>query len=125
MDNQKLDVLVNVAFINLFSLGKSNQLLILSNINPKDKRHLACVHIAKLVKDIYGYDFYLPKNKFLTYWKISFKCKSGKWLKPIRKKNIGESSIKVIDMEDFISYMEKANKYVDGFADVYDEYYKR
>lgn len=118
MDLKKLDCLVNVAFINFYTVGKDTQKVLLTNINIKDKRHLACIHIAKLINDIYGYEFYVPNN-LIKYWKLNRKCKSKKWLKRIKS----ISTAKEINVEDFISHIEKANEEINGFEEVYDEYF--
>ena len=122
MDLKELDSLMNVAIINFYTLGKNGEPLLLVGINPKDKRHLACVHIAKLIKDIYQFQFYLPRY-YMIYWRLSWKCKSNKWLKPITKKAI-KVPFKLVDVEDFISHIENANEKPGAFAELYDEYYK-
>ena len=119
MDLKKLDCLVNVAFINFYTVGKDTQKVLLTNINIKDKRHLACIHIAKLINDIYGYEFYVPNN-LIKYWKLNRKCKSKKWLKRIKS----ISAAKEIDVEDFIFHIEEANEEINGFEEVYDEYFR-
>lgn len=124
MDKKEQDALINVAFINFFTLGKDGSQLLLYNVNVKDKRHLACVHIAKIAKDMFGFEFYLPNN-IINYWKISWKCKSKKWLPRICHKNIKKlNALKPIEVEDFISHIEKANNKEGAFAEIYDEFYK-
>ena len=120
MDTKELDKIVNVAVINYFSLGKNNPKLCLYNINVRDERHLAGIHIAKLIKDIYGYEFFLPRDLF-AYWDISWKCRSRKWLKPVKGKL---TNCVYVDMEDFISHIEKANEMPGAFREVYKEYFK-
>lgn len=119
MDNKELDSLVNVAFINFFTLGKETKKICLCNVNVKDNRHLACLHIAKIVKDIYGYELYLSGDIF-NYFDIRWKCKTKKWLKRARRKG----NYKPVDMEEFVSHIEKANEKPDGFTQVYYEYFK-
>jgi len=119
MTTKELDNLTNIAFINFFTLGKETKKICLCNVNVKDSRHLACLHISKIVKDIYGYEVYLSGDLF-NYLDISWRCKSKKWLKRARR-NI---DAKMIDMEDFVSHIEKANKQIGGFSQVYHEYFK-
>lgn len=119
METKERDNLVNVAFINFYTLGKTNPHLLLGNINVNDKRHLACIHIAKLVRDMYGYEFYAP-NSIINYWKLSWKCRSKKWLKRVKS----TPSFKLVNVEDFIFHIEKANNQINGFAEIYDEYFK-
>ena len=119
MEYKELDGLMNVAYINFYTLGKKNPNICLTNINPKDNRHLACIHIAKLVSDIYGYKFYLPKDITL-YWNIRWKCKTKKWLKCITRKAKAQN----VDVEDFISHIENANGKPLGFTQLYYEYFK-
>ena len=121
MDIKDYDKLMNVAVINFFTLGKNDTPLFLTNLDMKDKRHLACIHIAKMVKDIYSYNFYFS-GKRINYWKLNWKCKVKEWLKYQPKSVI---MYKVVDVEDFISHIEKANNLPNGFAEIYDEYFKR
>ena len=119
MDNKELDNLVNVAFINFFTLGKETHKICLCNVNVKDSRHLACLHIGKLVKDMYGYELYLSGDIF-NYLDLRWKCKTKKWLKRAKKKG----NYKLVDMEEFVSHIEKANNQICGFSQVYQEYFK-
>jgi hypothetical protein len=121
MDIKDYDKLMNVAIINFFTLGKNNTPLLFTNLDMKDKRHLACIHIAKMVYDIYSYNFYFS-GKRIGYWKLNWKCKVKKWLKYQPKTII---MYKAVDVEDFISHIEKANNLPNGFAEIYDEYFKR
>ena len=121
MDVKDYDKLMNVAIINFFTLGKNDTPLFLTNLDMKDKRHLACIHIAKLVNDIYSYNFYFS-GKRISYWKLNWKCKVKKWLKYQPKTVI---MYKMVDVEDFISHIEKANNLPGAFAGIYDEYFKR
>ena len=125
MDYKEFDNLVNVALINFFSLGKDGSQILLDGIDIKDKRHLACVHIASLAKDVFGIKFYLPSGR-LNYWKVSRKCKSKKGLERINRKNIKSiNSLKPVNVEDFISHIEKANNKENIFSEIYDEYFER
>lgn len=120
MDTKELDTLTNIAFINFFTVGKHTKKILLTNFDIKNSRHLACLHIAKLVRDMYEYEFYLDSNIF-TYWKLNKKCRVKKWLKrPSRK--LTEYS--TVDVEDFISHIENANNLPLGFVKVYYEYFK-
>ena len=123
MDYKEFDSLVNVALINFYTLSKDGSQILLDGIDTKDKRHLACVHIASLAKDVFGIKFYLPSGR-LNYWKISHKCKSKKWLERINRKNIKSiNSLKSVNVEDFISHIEKANNKENIFSEIYDEYF--
>lgn len=119
MDNKELDKLTNIAFINFFTLGKETQKICLCNVNVKDSRHLACLHISKIVKDMYGYEIYLSGDLF-NYLDIRWKCKAKKWLRRAKRK----TNAKMVDMEDFVSHIEKANKQIGGFSQVYYEYFR-
>lgn len=119
MDNKELDKLVHVAVINFFTLGKETRKICLCNVNVKDSRHLAGFHIAELIKNLYGYEISLSGN-ILNYWDIKWKCKAKKWLKRAKKKDKSSP----VDMEDFISHIEKANDKPFGFSQVYEEYFR-
>lgn len=124
MDYKEFDSLVNVALINFYTLSKDGSQILLDGIDVNDKRHLACVHIASLAKDVFGIQFYLPSGR-LNYWKVSRKCKSKKWLERINRKNIKSiNALKPINVEDFISHIEKANNKENIFSEIYDEYFK-
>ena len=116
---KELDNLVNVAFINFYTLGKEKKKICLCNIDVKDSRHLACIHIAKMVSNMYDYEIYLSDGIF-TYFDIKWKCRIKKWLKRARR----NGDYKYVDVEDFISHIEKANDQISGFSQVYREYFE-
>ena len=123
MEQNEYDALVNVAIINSYSLGKDNNCLLLYNINVKDKRHLAYIHIAGSVKDVFGIDVFVSKGvSIFDYWKICWKCKAKKWLKRIKVNP--KTSYTLLDVEDFVSHIEKANNKPGVFAEIYREYYE-
>ena len=122
METKFDDALINVALTNSYSLGKDNKRLFLYNIDVKDERHLAYIHICSLVKDLFGIEVYVSKGvNIFDYWKLRWKCKS-KWLKRIKVNPL--VSYTLLDVEDFISHIEKANDMKDVFAEIYKEYYK-
>lgn len=119
MERKELDNLVNVAFINFFTLGKETKKICLCNVDVKDSRHLACLHIAKLVRDMYDYEFCLSSDIF-SYWDIRWKCHTKNWLRRARRKD----KSRCVDIEDFVSHIEKANNQLYGFSQVYQEYFR-
>ena len=123
MDKKIYDGLINVALTNSYSLGKDNKRILLYNINIKDERHLAYIHIVSMVRDLFGIEVFVSKGVSLfDYWKLRRKCKSKKWLKRIK---VDPSvSYTLLDVEDFVSHIEKANNMKDVFAEIYREYYK-
>ena len=123
MTTKDYDNLMNVAFINAYTLGKDNKRLLLYNIDVKDERHLAFIHIVSLVKDIFGIEVFVSKGvNLFDYWRISRKCKTKKWLKRIKVDP--QTSYTLLDVEDFISHIENANDRPGAFAEIYKEYFK-
>lgn len=122
METKFYDALINVALTNSYSLGKDNKRLLLYNIDVKDERHLAYIHIVSMVRDLFGIEVFVSKGvNIFDYWKLRRKCKT-KWLKRIK---VSPSvSYTLLDVEDFISHIEKANDMKDVFAEIYKEYYK-
>lgn len=119
MDNKQCDSLVNIAVLNFFTLGKETEKIMLYNVDRKDKRHLACIHIANIINQLFGFEFNIYCN-FWDFIKLSWKCKSKKWLKR-SKNNVGYF---VVDVEDFISNIENANGIPNAFEEIYNQYFK-
>ena len=115
METKFYDALINVALTNSYSLGKDNKRLLLYNIDVEDERHLAYIHIVSMVRDLFGIEVFVSKGvNIFDYWKLRKKCKA-KWLKRIKIKP--SVSYTLLDVEDFISHIEKANDMKDVFKE--------
>ena len=119
IDLKELDKMTNVAVINFFTLGKEKKKICLCNVDVKDQRHLACLHIAKIASNMYDYEFFLSGDIF-NYFDIRWKCRTKNWLKRAKRKG----DYKYVDMEDFVSHIEKANEQIGAFAQIYREYFE-
>lgn len=120
MSIQELDRIMNAAMINLYTLGKANKKICFYNFNRKDERHLACLHIADLEGQLFSYKFKI-KTGILDYALIRWKTKY-KWLKRDTKPS---KEYALVDVEDFIAHIERANELPNAFAKLYTEYFKR
>lgn len=108
------DQMINTAVVNLFTLSKKdNNELNLYNFDRTQKRHLAMLRIASIVRDLTGCDVKINTSLF-NYFLIKRKLKM-KWLKRTKKKSI--------DIEKEAKHIEEAYKFESDFVEIYQEYY--
>jgi len=116
---KKLDMIMNIAVVNLYTLGKEKKKVCFYNFNRKDKRHLACLHIADLERQLFGFEFKIKVGLWdyvLTRWKI--KCK---WLKRNSKPT---EEYAMVDIGDFVAHIENANHMFGSFSEIYSNYFR-
>lgn len=115
MDSQKkYDEFISIALINLFTLGKNNQILNFYNYQKDNDGHLAILHIASIARDVFNFQVKI-RTSFFTYIKLKYKHFS--WLRRAKSNEI--------DIEQFVNFIENANNEKGIFAKIYQEYYKK
>lgn len=120
-DFKRLDGIINVAYTNIFTLGKTTKKIVFLNFNPKDEGHLALYFIAVGATNIFNIEI---RYNF-SFWKfLWFKIKH-KEVKRYRGKKDGIYNICFKDVDDFIGYIENANNEKGVFKKIYNEYFKR
>lgn len=110
------DKVINVALINLYTLSKEKQKIVLKNFNYKNESHRAIFEIAKIARDVFGFDIEF-KGSIWHYLltKIALKTKI---ISRTKEKN-------GIDVSNFIHHIEEANEDPTLFKEIYDFYYKK
>ena len=115
---RKLDQLVNVAFANLCTISKEDNIVRLSNVRYDDDKHWAILNILGYVCKIMEREAYLDMP-LIPYWKLRYKLKN-KHFKRV-KHNGG------MELDKFIFDIEDANKSLitDPFISITNNYYPR
>lgn len=120
MDNetyQKYDRMVQATLINIYTMSKDNDKVILVNFDPKIDTDKCVIEIAKISQSLWNFDIEvdLPLFKFLM-----FKIKN----KDARIKRYKKYSEKKVDVQELKMFVSKA--YVETtmvYKEIYDTYY--
>lgn len=120
MDNetyQKYDRMVQATLINIYTMSKDDNKVILVNFDPKTDTDKCVVEIAKISQSLWNFDIEvdLPLFKFLM-----FKIKN----KDARVKRYKKYSEKKVDVQELKMFVSKA--YVETtmiYKKIYDTYY--
>lgn len=81
MITKEMDLFMNKTFINLYSIAKrNNEIIILKNFDPKNIEHLYLLEVARVVNNFFRYEIILNMplhKKFFNkkFWKIKVKRK--------------------------------------------------
>lgn len=67
---KKYDEICGIAYVNLFTLSKEWDKIVLAPFNPKNKEHLFILSIAKGLGGVNNKDVYLDASK-LQIWKLN------------------------------------------------------
>lgn len=51
----KYDEIINITMVNLYTLCKDTETIVISDLNRKDKDHLFILRVALMAKDIYNF----------------------------------------------------------------------
>lgn len=126
----KYDNIINVALVNIYTLSKEKEKIVLTNFDRKNKDHLLFLRVALLAKDIYNFPLSLDVNiidSFVLNWKMR---KLSRHVPRVSKEEreglvIGQ----VVDVEGLAEFMYPfAKEFVDDktfkFSHIYDEFYK-
>ena len=60
----KYDEVINIIMVNLYTLSKNNEKIVLSGIDRKNKDHLLVLRVALMAKDIYNF----PLSLKIGFW---------------------------------------------------------
>lgn len=109
--------LCNIAFVNIFSLGKENNIIYFKDFNSSNKSHLCLYEMSKAAAAIWEYNIYFENKLFITL-KNKLKLKAKKKFIISNDKNEG------ITCDDFIDNIEIKNNKIGYFSEIYEEFYK-
>ena len=126
MDKQKLfDEICGVAFVNVFSLSKCTDRIVISPFNHKNKEHLFLVNVAKGVGAVNGKAVALDTSRF-RIWRMNKglvqECKYEKGTRSER-----ETAINPIILLDFMRKWAGETLGVEdfNFGEIYDAFYSK
>ena len=60
----KYDEVINIIMVNLYTLSKNNERIVLSNLDRKNRDHLLILRVALMAKDIYNF----PLSLRIGFW---------------------------------------------------------
>lgn len=102
MNEEKIyNHLLNIAFINLYTLSKDNKKVILTNFSFNNKQHLLLLNIAKNLHNIYGYEIFVDDN-FYNFIKYKIKHRKDTFIH--RNKKL----ISCINVDEFLNHITTA-----------------
>ena len=121
---RKYDEICGAAFVNLFTLAKDSNPIVLCNFDPANKEHLFVLGVAKGLAGTLGKKIGLDVNRF-QLWKLNRGVD-----KDCRMVRIQEQDAELpIDPDELLSFMRPKAVEACGedftFADIYNAYYNR
>lgn len=113
---KQYDDIVNKTLINIYSLSKSSNRIILVNFNPSDANHKCIFEIAKIASSLWRFNIEVDLKGIKL---LLFKIKNPKTVKKYR-----DYCTETIDIPKLISFMSSELSFAeDVFSDIYSEYY--
>lgn len=121
---RKYDEICGAAFVNLFTLTKDSNPIVLCNFDPANEEHLFVLGVAKGLAGTLGKKIGLDVNRF-QLWKLNRGID-----KECRMVRIKEQDAELpIDPEELLAFMRPKAMEACGedftFADIYNAYYNR
>lgn len=116
-----LDKIINVAFVNLFTISKKDNIIRFSEVKFNDEKHWALLNLIALYSDLgEPISVYLDMPLF-SYWKLRRKIKHKNFKRVTGHSNGG------MTCDEFISNLEEANKQLieEPFLKIAKYYYPR
>ena len=115
-----LDKIVNVAFVNLFTISKNDNTIYFSEFDLNNDKHWALLNIARTYSDIILPCIICLEMPLIPFLKLRFKLKFKKIRRSLQREPI-------MSCDHFIENIEKANKDIitDPFLKLTEYYYPR
>jgi hypothetical protein len=118
------DEICGAAFVNLFTLAKDSDPIVLCNFDPANEEHLFVLGVAKGLAGTLGKKIGLDVNRF-QLWKLNRGID-----KECRMVRVKEQDAELpIDPDELLSFMRPKAVEACGndftFADIYNQYYNR
>ena len=119
----KYDEIINITMVNLYSLSKAKETIVLSNIDRKNKDHLYILRIAMIAKDTFNF----PLKLHTDFW--NWLCLNWRMRKLSRRVPREKNGENVIDVNRLIDFMYNPISEHMGsdfkFGDIYDAFYRK
>ena len=117
----KYDEIINITLVNLYTLSKEKNEIILSGIDRNNKDHLYVLRIALIAKDVYGF----PLKIRTDFW--NWLCLNWRLRKLSRRVPKDRSNYEVTSVDELLEFMYPYLKEYMGeefkFGNIYDTFY--
>lgn len=114
------DAIINVAYINFYTLSKDTNTIVLENYQEKNLSHRCILEIAKIASSLGRKVEIITSPLNFLFLKIFGHDKSfrGHWITRSKQEH-------GIDINDFIQHIERANDSEGIFERIYLTYFKK
>ena len=107
--------------INMYSLSKEKEEIILKNVDPNNISHLFMIEVAKIVNLYWGFKIKI-QTSFFNFRKLKKQCRLSK--KNTKRISLKKENCAAIKIEKFLKDIQKAYETKPSiFRDIYDAYY--
>lgn len=117
------DEIINITLINIYSLSKEKEQIILSEINRKNQDHLYLLRVALIAKDLFNFPLKLKGG----FW--NWLCLNWRMRKLSRHVSMAKDFENAIDVNKILDFMKAALSEQVGedfkFANIYNAYYRK
>ena len=115
------DRIITTAMINMYSLSKEKEEIILKNVDPNNISHLFIIEVAKIVNLYWGFKIKI-QTSFFNFKKLKKQCRLSK--KNTKRISLKKENYAAIKIEKFLKDIQKAYETKPSiFRDIYDAYY--
>lgn len=124
-----MDYISNITYLNLISLSKSANKIILKGLDTKNKEHSFILEMAFIAEQLNDKPIYVTGNPFKILWFNIKNRENRKRINYISKRKADKYSIPYINeilefmrpvLEEWLALIDNPN-----FGMIYDEYYSR
>lgn len=115
------DRIITTTMINMYSLSKEKEEIILKNVDPNNISHLFMIEVAKIVNLYWGFKIKI-QTSFFNFRKLKKQCRLSK--KNTKRISLKKENYTAIKIEKFLKDIQKAYETKPSiFRDIYDAYY--
>lgn len=116
------DEIINITMVNLYTLTKEKETIIISDFDRKNRDHLFVIRVALMAKDVYGF----PLKMHCSFWDwIILNWKMRKLSRFIPRDN---TSLPVVNVSKLLEFMYPPIKEYMGenfkFEHIYNQFYE-
>lgn len=116
------DEIINITMVNLYTLTKEKETIIISDFDRKNRDHLFVIRVALMAKDVYGF----PLKMHCSFWDwIILNWKIRKLSRFIPRDN---TSLPVVNVSKLLEFMYPPIKEYMGenfkFEHIYNQFYE-
>lgn len=116
------DEIINITMVNLYTLTKEKETIVISDFDRKNRDHLFVIRVALMAKDVYGF----PLKMRCGFWDwIILNWKMRKLSRFIPRDN---TSLPVVNIQKLLEFMYPPIKEYMGenfkFEHIYNQFYE-